>query len=213
MKARHSTRDQQMRQRIAQEAARLIATEGVRDYGAAKRKAAERLGAPDTRNMPRNTEIEAELVAYQSLFLNGEQPQRLLELRQAAVQAMRFFERFSPRLTGSVLSGTADKHADVNLHLFAATPEEVFFHLMENKLPFEEGQRRYRFGREELHTVPVVRFMAGDVPIEAAIFSEDGIRQAPRSPIDSKPMERASLARVEALLDKEEAYLPDLVTV
>ncbi|MAT64429.1 MAG: hypothetical protein CMN57_02145 [Gammaproteobacteria bacterium] len=201
---RHSTRDQQMRQRIAQEAARLIATEGVRDYGAAKRKAAERLGAPDTRNMPRNTEIEAELVSYQSLFQRDEQPRHLQALRRAAVQAMSFFARFRPRLTGSVLSGTADKHSDVNLHLFAATPEEVFIYLMENQLPFEEGQRRFRFGRDEQHTVPVVRFMAGEVPIEAAIFPEEGIRQPPRSPIDSRPMERAGLARVEALLEEAE---------
>ncbi|HSH41267.1 MAG TPA: hypothetical protein VK973_03995 [Arenicellales bacterium] len=199
-----STRDLQMRQRIAQEAARLIATEGVRDYGTAKRKAAERLGAPDTRNMPRNTEIEAELVSYQSLFLRDEQPRHLRLLRQAAIEAMGFFEQFRPRLTGSVLSGTADKHSDVNLHLFAATPEEVSLYLMEQQLPFEEAQRRFRFGRDEQHTLPVVRFMAGEVPVEAAIFSQEGIRQPPLSPIDSRPMERAGLARVKALLEGAE---------
>ena len=57
--ARSSVRDQQMRVRIAQEAARLMTEEGIHDFYAAKRKAAQHLGAPDTRNMPRNLEVEA----------------------------------------------------------------------------------------------------------------------------------------------------------
>ena len=125
MGVRHSTRDRQMRQRIAQEAARLIVSEGIRDYLVAKRKAAERLGAPDTQNLPRNIEVEQELAAYQRLFQEQNQPSRLRELREAALNAMRFFERFEPRLTGSVLSGTAGAHSDVNLHLFADAPEDV----------------------------------------------------------------------------------------
>ncbi len=58
------SRDQQMRVRIAQEAARLMSEEGVQDYYAAKRKAAQHLGAPDTRNMPRNQEVEEALHEY-----------------------------------------------------------------------------------------------------------------------------------------------------
>ena len=201
MGVRHSTRDRQMRQRIAQEAARLIVSEGIRDYLVAKRKAAERLGAPDTQNLPRNTEVEIELAAYQRLFQDQDQAQRVRELREAAVKAMRFFERFDPRLTGSVLTGTAGAHSDVNLHLFADVSEDVALFLMEAKVPYEQSQRRLRLDRDDYATFPSVRFLAGDVQVEAVIFPRNGLRQAPRSPVDGRPMMRANLRRVEELLD------------
>lgn len=200
MSVRHSTRDRQMRQRIAQEAARLIVSEGIRDYLVAKRKAAERLGAPDTQNLPRNIEVEAELAAYQRLFQEQDQPLRLRQLRAAALDAMRFFERFDPRLTGSVLSGTAGGHSDINLHLFADSPEEVQLFLLEANVPYEHSQRRLRVDRDEYATYPSVRFLAGDIQVEAVIFPCNGVRQAPRSPLDGKPMTRANLRRVEELL-------------
>lgn len=200
MGVRHSTRDRQMRQRIAQEAARLIVSEGIRDYLAAKRKAAERLGAPDTQNLPRNIEVEAELAAYQRLFQEQDQPVRLRQLRAAALDAMRFFERFDPRLTGSVLSGTAGEHSDINLHLFADSPEEVQLFLLEANVPYEQSQRRLRVDRDDYVTYPSARFLAGDIPVEAVIFPLNGLRQAPRSPLDGKPMSRANLRRVEELL-------------
>lgn len=200
MAVRHSARDRQMRQRIAQEAARLIASEGIRDYLAAKRKAAERLGAPDTQNLPRNTEVEAELAAYQRLFRDQDQAQRVRELRAAALSAMRFFARFEPRLAGSVLSGTAGAHSDVNLHVFADAPEDVAVFLMGANVPYEQAQRRLRVDRDDYVTFPAVRFVAGDIEIEAVIFPLNGLRQAPRSPLDGKPMARANIRRVEELL-------------
>lgn len=200
MAVRHSARDRQMRQRIAQEAARLIASEGIRDYLAAKRKAAERLGAPDTQNLPRNTEVEAELAAYQRLFRDRDQARRVRELRAAALSAMRFFERFEPRLAGSVLSGTAGAYSDVNLHVFADAPEDVAVFLMGANVPYEQAQRRLRVDRDDYVTFPAVRFLAGDIEIEAVIFPLNGLRQAPRSPLDGKPMARANIRRVEELL-------------
>lgn len=203
MAIRIPTKDKHMRQRLAQEAARLMAEEGVQDFYAAKRKAAERLGAPHTQNMPRNKEIEEALQDYQRLFLGSEGEERLRRLREAAIQAMHFFASFEPRLAGSVLAGTAGAHSDVNLHLFADTPEEVSLFLMGAGVPFEAGMRRMRLNRETSGDIPSVRFLAGEQPIEALIFPANGIRQAPLSPVDGRPMERASLARVEELLTQE----------
>lgn len=204
MGVRHSTRDRQMRQRIAQEAARIIVNEGIRDYLVAKRKAAVRLGAPDTQNLPRNVEVEAELAAYQRLFQEQDQPRHLQALRMAAVEAMRFFESYDPRLTGSVLSGTAGMHSDINLHLFAESPEEVSLFLLESQIPFEQSQRRLRLNQDDYEFYPSVRFLAGDMQLEAVIFPVNGVRQAPRSPLDGKPMPRANLRRVEELLYESE---------
>jgi hypothetical protein len=39
-----------------------------------------------------------------------------------------------------------------------------------------------------------------DQAIEATVFPTDGIRQAPVSPVDGKPMRRADVADLEALL-------------
>ncbi|RME33943.1 MAG: hypothetical protein D6786_06310 [Gammaproteobacteria bacterium] len=201
-RARAAGRDLEMRQRIAEEAARLIATEGLRDYGLAKRKAAQRLRAPETRNLPANREIEAALVRYQALFQAERHAATLQRLRRIALEAMRFFAPFSPRLTGSVLSGTASEYSDVNLHLFAETPEEVVFHMQQHGLPYTEDQRRFRFERNgPQRPYPVLRFVVSDTPVEAVIFPVDGIRQAPRSARDGRPMDRASLARLTRLME------------
>lgn len=193
-------RDQQMRMRIAQEAARLMSEEGVQDFYVAKRKAAQHLGAPDTRNMPRNQEIETALVAYHRLFGGEERSGHLRALRESAVQAMRFLAGFRPRLVGSVLSGTAGQHADINLHLFADTPEEVSLFLLDNNIPFQPAQKRLRVTRESWQEFPAYEFMAGDYPVELVVFPREGRREAPRSPVDGRPMQRARLEEVEALI-------------
>jgi hypothetical protein len=193
-----------MRVRIAQEAARLMSEEGIHDYYAAKRKAAQHLGAPDTRNMPRNQEVEAALHEYQRLFMADQQADQLRALRETAMQAMQFLADFQPRLVGSVLSGTAGLHADVNLHLFADTPEEVSLFLLDNNIPFESSVRRLRVAREQWEEYPAYQFMAGDYPVELVVFPASKWREAPRSPVDGKPMQRARIEELEVLLMEAE---------
>lgn len=200
MAKRTATNDVRMRQRVTQEAARIMAEEGVTDYFVAKRKAATRLGAPETRNLPNNREIQDALIEYQRLFGGAQQSSHVRHLREVALEAMAFFERFSPRLVGSVLHGTATDFSDVNLHLFADTPEEVAVFLMDNRVPFESSERRFRFGRDDHVTQPVYRFLAGDTVIDATVFSLNGIREAPRSRVDGLPMDRASIGAVRDLL-------------
>ena len=57
-----------------------------------------------------------------------------------------------------------------------------------------------RFERDRTVTYPAFRFVAGRQTVDAVVFPLDGIRQAPCSPVDGKPMKRASAADVEALL-------------
>jgi hypothetical protein len=198
-----------MRRCIALEAARIMAEEGVDDFLTAKRKAAVRLGAADTRNLPRNIEVQQALADHQRLFYGRRQARKLRELREEALKAMTFFERFSPRLVGSVLIGTAGEHSDVNLHLFADTPEEVVLFLMDRGIPYATGEHRVRLSSGEASTVKAVfRLLAHNVPIELTVFGMDGIRQAPKSKVDGKPMRRASIEAVRALLtDSNTPYL------
>jgi len=174
--------------------------QGVDDFLLAKRKAAERLGVTDASILPRNTEIEAAMVAHQRLFSAGRHASELATLRRAALEAMRLMAPFQPRLVGPVLAGTASAHSEINLHLFTESPEAVSMQLEERGVPHEVLERRLRYERDRTVSYPAVRFVAGAQTVDAVVFPLDGIRQAPSSPVDGKPMRRASAAEVEALL-------------
>jgi hypothetical protein len=137
------------------------------------------------------------------LFKAAERVAQLRILRETAVEAMRFFDQFRPRLVGSVLSGTATRHSDVNLHLFATPAEEVIFFLMEHKIPYESSERRLRIARNEYAYFPVLGFSADAVSVEVTIFELSMEREAPRSPVDGRPMRRADRATVLALLNED----------
>lgn len=192
-------RDGRMRERLVQEAARIMAEEGIGDYHLAKRKAAGRLGAADTRNLPQNREIQAALAEYQRLFGGEARDDRLRRLLKTAVEAMVFLERFRPRLVGSILDGTAGEFSEVHLHVFADTPEEPALFLMEQGIPFDTTERRYRFDEDYVFR-PVYAFMAGDVPVQMTVFDERALRQPPRSRVDGLPMRRASLEEAREML-------------
>lgn len=193
--------DLQIRARIAQEAARVMSEEGISDYKFAKKKAAERLGITDLGYLPKNSEIEKELLAYQRIFHGATQPMQLKQLRQAALEAMEFFEIFQPRLVGSVLKGTANGNSDVNLHLFADYPEEVDYFLLNHDIPFTRGRKKIRLDRDTFEAYPSYRFLAGETEIELVVLPTDAIRHSPRSPVDGKAMRRAGIPEVKSLIE------------
>ncbi len=193
-----------LRQALAQEAARIMAEHGVRDFRLAKRKAAERLGVADTAAvLPKNVEIEAALAQYQRLFGGESHAESLHAQRLAAVNAMQYLREFEPRLVGAVLSGTATEHSEIQLHLFADYPEAVTIKLMDQGIPHEVTEKRVRMNPDRVLAYPGVRFEVDDLPVEVTVFPTDGIRQAPVSPVDGRPMKRASQTEVEALLDEQ----------
>lgn len=193
------------RQHMAQLAARLMAEQGIRDFRIAKQKAAQHLGI-DVRNsiLPKNIEIEHALAEHQRLFAADEQPGRLRAMRDAALQAMRLMGDFKPRLVGDVLSGLADAHSDIQLHVFAEHSESFDFFLERQGIPFEIVERRYRVGRDAHRFYPAFRFVAGEHGFEATLFGATEIREAPRSLVDGRPMQRASAARLERLIADED---------
>ena len=195
-----SVRKLQLKAQMAETAARLMNETGLRDYQMAKQKAAALLGISERKHWPTNQEIDQALTTYLSLFEAGEQAVRLKSLRQVAVDAMKFLEQFQPRLVGSVLLGNPTRHASVELHLFSEYPEAVSLYLVDNKMPFEEKDKRIRVDRDTYERVPVFKFIAQDVTVELIVFPVNGMRQAPLSLVDGKPMSRASLAEVEQLL-------------
>lgn len=201
MTRRASPRADDVRHKLAQEAARLMAEEGVQDFRFAKRKAAEHLGL-DTRSLhlPTNLEIEQAVDAHQRLFRANSQRAHVQNLRETARAAMRMLDGFDARLVGSVLAGTAPDHPVVHLHVFSEAPEQLAWFLMDNNIPYELSSRKLKFGNGEQREHPVYRFVAGDTPIELTVFDVDGVREAPLSPVDGRPMRRAPLQEVDKLL-------------
>ena len=198
---KHVTRADNLRRALAQEAARIMAEHGIRDFLIAKRKAAERFGVTDgAALLPKNSEIESALAEYQRLFGGASHLQCLDAQRRAALSAMRYLREFQPRLVGAVLAGTATQHAEVQLHLFTERAEAVTLKLLDQGIPHEVTERRVKLTPERVRAYPGVRFQMQDQPIEATVFPTDGIRQAPVSPVDGRPMRRANAFEVEALL-------------
>lgn len=201
MTRRASPRADDARRRLAQEAARLMAEEGVRDFRFAKRKAAEHLGL-DTRSLhlPTNLEIEQAVDAHQRLFRADSQRTHVRGLRETARAAMRMLDGYDARLVGPVLAGTAPDHAVVHLHVFSEVPEQLAWFLMDRNIPYELSSRKLKFGNGAQREHPVYRFVAGDTPIDLTVFDVDGVREAPLSPVDGRPMRRAPLQEVDKLL-------------
>jgi len=201
MRKKPSPRAENLRRAVAVEAARIMAEHGIRDFLTAKRKAAERFGVEDGSVLPKNVEIEEALAEYQRLFGRDSHAASLEAQRRAALRAMRWLEEFEPRLVGPVLSGTATEHANVQLHLFADRAESVALKLLDRDVAYEITERRVKMNAERVLAYPGVRFEIDDQPIEATVFPAIGIRQAPVSPVDGRPMRRADAAELEALID------------
>lgn len=195
-----STRQQeQQRLRIAMAAARHMSDSGVTDFQLAKRKACQQLAVPMTRNLPSNQEIKDALREYQGLFKSDQQSQLLSRLRATAIEALKYFQPFKPRLSGDVLAGLANEHTAVELHLFAEYPEQVSLFLMQERIPYQERQKRISYGNEAYEFIPCLSFLADEVPVELLVFPTAGLRRAPNSVVDGKPVARADLKAVELL--------------
>lgn len=190
-----------LRRTLAVEAARLMAEHGIDDFGFAKRKAAERFGTFEGAVLPSNAEVEAALQEYQRLFEADTHGETLYVLRQTAVTAMELLADFTPRLVGPVLTGTATRNTEVQLHLFAERAEAVTIRLLDTAIPHELVERRVKVRADEWVLTPAVRLTVDDIPVDALVFGRDGQRQAPLSPTDGRPLRRASIEEVRALLD------------
>jgi len=190
----------QTRQRITHEAARIMMDDGVTNIAVAKKKAMQRLGVQDKHQMPDNIEVESALCDYQQLFQPDQHISLLNKYRKTALNAMTMLKPFSPRLAGPVLRGTATKYNTVSIHVFTDTPEEIHFHLMDRRIPFEIDESQYQLSKKQIVVCPVCRFFAGEVEITLSIFPNNGLHQPPLSSIDEKPMKRVDIESVKTLI-------------
>lgn len=194
-----SGRNGHLRERIAHLAARIMAEDGVDDFGYAKRKAARQAGARDAKAMPDNQEIEQALAAYRALYQPQEHPPLLLQLREQALTVMRMLARFNPHLTGSVLSGVAGRHSDIDLQLFAESAKEVEIFLLNEGVRYRASQARVYLNNDE-RIVPGFSFEHAAIEVRLTVFDARDLRHNIRTTPAGRPLERAPIATVEELI-------------
>lgn len=191
----HALRRDLMREHLAQQAAKLMAEDGITDHAYAKRKAAKQLGASDTQHLPSNQEVDEALHSYRKLYQQDSHPGVLYQLREEALAAMHLFAPFRPFLTGSVLTGTAGEHSDINLILYSDDVKAVLLFLLREKLDFEDGEWTARIGGHE-ETVPSYTVTgASGSQIHIIVLPENALHSGSRH-----PETHADTAAVEALL-------------
>jgi hypothetical protein len=200
MGRRNGGRQGGMRASIAAAAARIMAEEGIDDFALAKRKAARRLGAADTEALPGNDEIEAELRDYLALYQADEHPERITELRRAALAAMRALERFSPYLTGPVLAGLAGPYAEIELQLFPESSKEVELFLLDRNIPYDASDER-RYTGDRTRAVAVITLLWQGAPLRLSVFDPRDERAALKTTLAGRVAARAGIAEVASLVD------------
>lgn len=200
---------QQLRQLIAQQAARMMAEDGISDFAYAKKKAGRQVGTSDNDVLPSNAEIEAELKLYNALYLSDEQPENLRKLRESALFTMQLLAKFNPHLTGAVLDGTAGLGSETHIHLFADSLKDVEMFLLNQDIPFETNEKTYRVmndGKRDKKgdnrkKIPVFSLEMVTGVIKLSVFEVDEIRIATKRTADGSNAERANIQDVKTLLN------------
>ena len=201
---RDTGNNRQMRERIAHLAARLMAVDGINDYALAKRKAARQAGAPDTRNLPNNDEVEHALRAYQQLYQADEQSDRLRHLRQRAREMMKLLALFDPHLSGAVLSGSAGKYSDIDLLLFTDSMKDVEMFLLDRRIAYRSGERRIHIG-DEARGVPNFSVSTEEADFDITVFAPSDLRVQIRRTPEGRPLDRVRIEWLDATLAGHDA--------
>lgn len=186
-----------LRREIAGLAARMMAEDGISDYGYAKRKATKALGAGDLEALPTNDEIEAELRAYQAIYQDEEHEERLRMLREIALDAMELLADFRPYLTGPVLDGTAGRYAGVDIDLYADSAKDVDIMLLSRNIPYEIDENPR--GRPDGMEAQLALDLDG-IPVRLSIYPYVAERRQQRNPHTGRSPARARIEAVAALL-------------
>ena len=196
---RNRSRPNGMRAEIAAVAARIMAESGIDDFALAKRKAARQLGAGESHTLPGNDEIEAELHAYRALYQATEHPDRIRELRAAALSIMRELAPFNPYLIGPVLKGIAGPYAEIELQLFPDSVKEVEIFLLNRHVIFASSEAR-RYSGDQVRSVTVLELDWSGAPVKLSVFDCRDERTALKTSQAGRTIERAGIAEVSSLV-------------
>ena len=196
-------RNEKLRRQIAWEAARMMYLREEREYYHAKLKAARRIcrGWVKPQDLPSNAEIRDQIELLARMYEGEKRTQNLKQMRLEALHLMRLLCRFRPRLIGSTLTGHVRQGSDIDIHVFADSVEAVACVLEQEGVTFQiERKRVKKQGQERIYTHIHID---GQFPVEVTVYPADMAHHVFRSSITGKPMERASIAQLERLMQQE----------
>src|SRR5580704_8556248 len=196
--------DERLRRQVAFLAAQLMYNRSESEYFTAKRKAARQLGVEyryRPADLPSNREIRDQIQAMARMHEGPKRLENLRDMRVDALRLMRLLARFRPRLIGSVRTGHVRKGSDIDIHIFCDSQALVTDTLDELGLQFDvEHKRIVKHGEERSFTHIHVH---DSHDFELTLYPEDKVHYVFKSSITGKAIERASIAELEALLQKE----------
>jgi hypothetical protein len=108
---------------------------------------------------------------------------------------MRLLSAFHPYLTGSVLSGTAGAHSDINLMLFSDDVKAVLLFLLKHNLEFDDGEWRVKIAGREVSVPSYTLTGESGIQTHLVVLPENARFSGGRH-----PETHADIAAVEALL-------------
>jgi len=189
-----------LQNKIAQLAADLLLEEGNHNVQTAKVKAAKAQGYYRPSDLPSNQSIDKILLEKQQQKGFSKQPNQLLKKRRMALIAMKNLLPLESRLTGSVASGTADLNSNITLHIFSETAEEIIFHLLNSKIPWQEHETTFQSakGKKERHLC--FSFIADNQPIYLIWFQPKQLREKALLSNNTEPEIRMKLAKLQKIL-------------
>lgn len=178
---------------VAQQAARMMAEEGIDDYGYAKRKAARQLGLPDERYLPSNAEVEQAIREYFDIFHSEDHALHLARLRRLALNVMHDFARFDPYLSGAVLDGTAGRYTGTEIELFTDNLKEVELFLLNSGIPYRYDEKSQCLAGE-WQRLPVFLLETEGGVVRMTVYRRDDLRTLSKRARRGNSPERVSLA-------------------
>lgn len=191
---------EQLKATLLNQAARLVVQPPGMPARDALRKAATEL-ALDPRDLRvDDAELAAAVSGYRALFHRDAEP-RLREQRRTALEAMRFFAAFQPRLVGAALEGTSSAAEAVQIQLFCDDEDAVIRLLDEHGMAFEYAAGVRYEGPGEALKVPALRMLAGEVAVSLLIMPEQLLRQALRRAGHERIERRADSAELARMLE------------
>jgi predicted nucleotidyltransferase len=125
-----------MRNRVAREAATLLYFGAEKEYKQAKLKAAENFGV---HFLPTNLEVALELDKIAEEKEGTARRERLVLMRQEALKVMKLIDAFCPVLIGSVWRGTIRFGSDIDISAYAEPPEQVLERLKSGNVKLQRA--------------------------------------------------------------------------
>jgi predicted nucleotidyltransferase len=111
-----------VRNRVSREAAILLYYGAEKEYRQAKLRAAKTFGV---HFLPSNLEIALELDKIVEDKEGSTRTENLVLMRHEALKIMKFLDKYHPLLIGSVWRGTVRFGSDIDITVYADSPEQI----------------------------------------------------------------------------------------